>query len=140
MPDLLARLLILTMVALFSAILLWTGRVFVARQRRLALAAAPLNTPEQNGEKIRILAFSSATCSQCHTLQQPALLKLQEMCGIQIEVQEIDAPTSPELTGRYHILTLPSTVLLNTDGEAHAINYGFASTQKLLEQLDALLA
>lgn len=142
MPVILTRLFILALVILLSAALLWAGRIFVARQRRLALAAEPLiveDAQNPHSTKLRILAFGSATCSQCHTLQQPALRKLQEIRGTQIEVQEIDAPTSPELARRYHILTLPSTVLLNTDGEACAINYGFANIQKLQAQIDSIL-
>ncbi len=137
MPDTLTRLGILALVLLFSAALLWAGRVFVARQRGLALAAEPLaNTPG----KIRILAFGSATCSQCHTLQQPALRTLQAKCGPEIDVLEIDAPASPELVKRYRIMTVPSTVLLNAAGEAFAINYGFANAAKLQTQIDALPA
>lgn len=138
MPDTLTRLGILALVMLFSLVLLWLGRVLVARQRTLALAAEPLANEQHNG-KVRILAFSSATCTQCHTLQQPTLRKLQALRSENIEIQDIDAPSSPELVKRYHILTVPSTVLLNAAGEACAINYGFANMGKLQAQIDALL-
>jgi len=92
--------------------------------------------PGQPGSKIRILAFSSAACTQCHTLQRPALRRLQALRGDEIEVVEIDAPGSPELAGRYRILT----VLLNPAGEAFAVNYGFADLSKLQRQIDAGLA
>ncbi len=51
--------------------LVWGGHLFVERQRRLALAA-PLaeDLRGQHESKIRILAFNSAACTQCHTLQQ----------------------------------------------------------------------
>ncbi|MGH2510161.1 MAG: thioredoxin family protein [Ktedonobacteraceae bacterium] len=142
MSNTLARLGLLILVLLISAVLLWLGRVFVARQRALALAAEPLadeSIPNQRNSKVRILVFSSATCTQCHTLQQPVLRTLQQARGAEIDVLEIDAPASPELVKRYHILTVPSTVLLNTDGEAFAINYGFANAEKLQTQINALL-
>lgn len=145
MFDTLLRLGILALVILISASLLWLGRAFVARQRKLALASGPLNDaltsgPGQPAGKVRILAFSSADCTQCHTLQQPALQRLRTLRGEAIDIVEIDAPNSPELTRRYHILTVPSTVLLNPAGEARAINYGFASSGKLQQQIDAMLA
>ena len=145
MPDSLTRLAILAGVILFIAVIVWSGRLFVEGQRRLALAAAPLmEMPAarsgQARSKVRILAFSSADCSQCHTLQKPALHRLQEMRGEEIDVVEIDAPSSPGLARRYHILTLPSTVVLNAEGEAHAINYGFANVKKLREQVDTILS
>lgn len=139
MPALLARLEIILLLFLLGASLVWAGRLFVARQRSLALAAEPLHGAPGEG-KVRILAFSSATCTQCHTLQRPALRTLHERYGTQIEVLEIDAPTSPDLTSRYHILTVPSTVLLNASGEAVAVNYGFANTEKLERQCAPLLS
>lgn len=75
MSDALLRLEVLVLALLLIAALIWGGRLFVERQRRLALAAAPLtgNLPDQHEGKICILAFSSAACTQCHTLQQPVL-------------------------------------------------------------------
>jgi hypothetical protein len=34
---------------------------------------------------------------------------------------------------------VPTTVVLDETGKAHAINYGFANLQRLLEQVDAIL-
>jgi len=53
---------------------------------------------------------------------------------------EVDAPSEPELTARYHVLTLPTTVVLNSTGRTHAVNYGFVNTKKLLEQVDEVLS
>jgi thiol-disulfide isomerase/thioredoxin len=89
---------------------------------------------------IRILAFTSPTCHQCHKLQRPALHRLMEHHTANISIEEIDATTSPELTQRYQVLTLPTTVVLDATGRAHVINYGFTNTQRLLEQVDEVLA
>jgi thioredoxin-like negative regulator of GroEL len=89
---------------------------------------------------VRILAFSSADCHQCHQLQAPALQRVLEARGKSVSVIEIDAPSSPELTQRYQVLTVPTTVVLDAKGQAHAINYGFANTKRLLEQIDEILA
>jgi len=141
MSDSLIRLGILALALLLIAALVWGGRLFVERQRRFALAATPLagDLPGQHEGKIHILAFSSAACTQCHTLQQPVLRRLQALRGDEIAVVEIDAPGSPELASRYRILTLPSTVLLNPAGEAFAVNYGFTNLNKLQQQIDASL-
>ncbi|HET8851091.1 MAG TPA: hypothetical protein VFN02_01050 [Ktedonobacteraceae bacterium] len=79
MSDPLMRLGMLVLALLPIAALVWSGRLFVERQRRLALAAAPLagDLLGQHESKIRILAFNSAACNQCHTLQQPVLRRLQ---------------------------------------------------------------
>lgn len=141
MPALLLRLGILALVFVLIAVIIWGGRLFVARQKRLALAATSVeNGLEPTDGKVRILAFSSVDCTQCHTLQQPALRRLQALRGDAIDVVEIDAPGSPELAKRYRILTVPSTVILNPTGEPHAINYGFANLNKLQQQIDTILA
>jgi hypothetical protein len=147
MSDSLVRLGILVLAIVLITAIVLAGRLFVEHQRRLALAALPLTgltgkqiAPGTVRGRVRILAFSSADCTQCHTLQEPVLRRLQELRGEKIEVVEVDAPGEPELVHRYHILTVPSTVVLDAAGEAHAVNYGFANFSKLQQQVDAILA
>jgi hypothetical protein len=136
----LIRLGILALVFVLIVALVWGGRLFVARQKRLVLAAGPIEDAFGLAEgRVRILAFSSADCTQCHTLQQPALRRLQALRGDKVDVVEIDAPGSPDLAKRYRILTVPSTVVLNAAGEALAVNYGFANLNKLQQQIDTVL-
>ncbi len=144
MSDALIRLGILILVILSIVALVQLGRLFIARQRKLALAAAPLSDSLDENivlsqGKVHVLAFSSADCTQCHTLQQPTLRRLQALRREEIDVVEIDAPSSPTLAKRYRILTVPSTVVLNAAGEAYAVNYGFANVAKLQQQIDAVL-
>ncbi len=148
MPEIIARIGVLILVSLLLWLSVWSGRRFIEIQRERALAAPPLMERVSTGNEnidsgtspVRILAFSSADCKQCHQLQAPALQRVQQIHGVNVAVVEVDAPTSPELLQRYHILTLPTTVVLNATGRAHAVNYGFANTQRLLEQVDAVLS
>jgi hypothetical protein len=148
MPDMVMRLGVLILVVVLLWTLTWSGRRFVEMRRRQALAAAPLDimttggspTMDSDKTRVRILAFQSEDCRQCHTLQTPALKRLLETCGDAVVVMEIDAPEAPELTQRYRVLTLPTTVVLDASGNARAVNYGFAPTQRLLEQVHAVLA
>jgi hypothetical protein len=57
-----------------------------------------------------------------------------------VTVVEIDATTDQELVRTYRVLTVPCTVILNAEGKAHAINYGFADARRLLTQVDEVLA
>ncbi len=146
MPEILVRMGVLILVSLLICLLVWSGRQFVELQRRRALAAPPLDGSAyttdagSNASPVRILAFSSADCKQCHQLQAPALRRVQEIHGADVTVVEVDAPTAPELVRQYHVLTVPTTVVLDATGRAHALNYGFANTQRLLEQVDVALA
>ena len=90
--------------------------------------------------RVRILAFASEDCHQCHRLQVPVLRRVKEAHGDVVTVIEIDASNSPALTSYYHVLTVPTTVLLDVKGKAHAVNYGFTNAQSLLKQVDEILA
>jgi thioredoxin-like negative regulator of GroEL len=140
MSELLFRIVIIAALGLLTWLLIWSGRRFVASRRQRALAAAPLApSSQQETGRVRILAFSSDDCRQCHQLQEPALQRLLAQRGEAVSVEYIDAPTTPELTRHYQVLTVPTTVVLDATGKAHAINYGFANVQRLLEQVDAIL-
>src|SRR2546421_11158099 len=147
MPDIVVRLGVLALVTVLLSLFAWSGQRFVEVRRRQALAAAPPDDfseisdgEAQSRPLVRILAFSSANCHQCHQLQAPALKRILEARGTRVSVIDIDAPDEPELTQRYQVLTVPTTVVLDALGHAHAVNYGFANTGKLLEQVDEVLA
>lgn len=144
MPALAIRALVLLLVLAATMLLIWSGRRFVETRRQRALNSIPQqnipNLPAIPVTPVRILAFSSADCRQCHTLQAPALKRVLENRNDTVAVLTVDAPTAPELTQQYQVLTVPTTVVLDATGKAHAINYGFANTQQLLEQVDKILA
>ncbi len=71
-------------------------------------------------------------------ITEAALQRVVAARGDQIAIVEIDAPNEPDLTQRYRVLTVPTTVVLDATGRAHAVNYGLANTQKLLTQIDEL--
>jgi thioredoxin 1 len=129
------------------AVLVWlavlTVRRFIEAQRKqlLGTKALPETLPQDSaGALVRILAFSSEDCRPCHTLQRPALEEVSAQKGDLVAISWIDAPSEPDLAQRYHVLTVPTTVVLDTENRVQAINYGFAPTGRLLEQINAILA
>ena len=144
MAVFLVRVGVLIFVSILLLLVVWSGRRFVEAQRRRALAAVPITSSGSDMDAslsfVHILAFSSDDCRQCHEMQIPALQRVLDARGSKVSVAEVDAPNSPDLTQRYRILTLPSTVIMDAAGRAHAVNYGFANTQRLLDQVDEVLA
>ena len=143
MQGVVVRLAILAL----ALLVLW-GAVGWARrridsERNLAFAASPSSAaPKPLPESttlVRILAFSSETCRPCHTLQRPALEQIAAWRGDEVEITWIDAPSSPELTQLYHVLTVSTTVVLDKDLHVHAVNYGFANTKRLLGQINGVV-
>ena len=148
MPEIVVRLSILLLVGVVAWLSVTFSKRFVDARRQRALSASlpdtlssVINTDNTtNKAHVRILAFSTLDCQQCHRLQAPALQRVLEARGDTVAIVDIDATTSPELAQRYQVLTVPTTVILDATGQAHAVNYGFANTKRLLEQVDAVLA
>ncbi len=152
------RLVALAAVALALWAIVWVARRVIEARRQWALNTAPTAhdaamlhalgavagdgtaSAQASGAGVSILAFSSEDCRPCHTLQRPALERLLATRPTALTVAYIDAPSSPELTRRYQVLTVPTTVVLDATGKPRAINYGFANAEKLLAQVDAALS
>jgi hypothetical protein len=144
MNPALARMGVILALSVVIAGLVLVARWSIARRRARVLAASPMLDAVSLGHHhdaapVRILVFSSDDCARCHRLQAPAIQRVLAARGSSVATIEVDAPTSPELTERYQILTLPSTAILDASGKTHAINYGFVNSTKLLQQVDAVL-
>ena len=77
-----------------------------------------------------ILYFTGEGCTVCKTHQEPALAKLEG-----VRVDRVDAVAERTLTDRFHVYTLPTTVVMAADGRALHVNYGYAPAPKLERQL-----
>lgn len=77
-----------------------------------------------------ILYFSGPNCSVCRTHQEPALGRLEG-----VSVDKVDAVERQDLAERFHVYTVPSTVVVAADGTPAAVNYGYAPADRLRRQL-----
>ena len=95
------------------------------RARRLSAGAtaAPAGDPY-------ILYFTGDSCSVCRTHQEPALARLGD-----VRIDKVDAVAERTLADRFHVYTLPTTVVMAPDGHAVHVNYGYAPAPKLERQL-----
>ena len=80
-----------------------------------------------------ILYFAGDSCAACPSqaryLQQ-LVAKYDDLI-----VQKIDAELEKETAVKYGVFTLPTTILINQQGEVREINYGLTHTKKLTEQV-----
>jgi thioredoxin-like negative regulator of GroEL len=86
-------------------------------------------------ERPTILYFSGAACTICHTAQRPALDRLTPALDGRVAVREIDVAAEPALAQQFRVMSLPTTVVLDSDGRARAVNAGFAPAPVLERQL-----
>jgi hypothetical protein len=94
-----------------------------ARALALGAPAAPASQPY-------IIYFTGENCAMCRTHQEPALAKLGS-----VRIDKVDAVAQRDLADRFHVYTLPTTVVMSPDGHALHVNYGYAPAAKLERQL-----
>ena len=127
-------LLVLGLLAVaFGGIRVWLGW----RRRRLMRAGAAdlLVAFDAARAGALVLAFTTPECVPCKTIQRPALEDLEQRYPGRLVFREVDAARSPELVRRFGILTVPSTVVIGSDGEIRAINNGTATAERLAAQI-----
>ena len=96
-----------------------------------SLFSTPPNKPT-------IVYFTTPDCAPCKTVQRPALEKLISLLGEKLYVIEIDATQQPEVAKTWGVMSVPTTFLLNSRGEARYVNNGVARVEKLMEQIQTL--
>jgi thiol-disulfide isomerase/thioredoxin len=84
-----------------------------------------------------LIAFSTPSCVACHKAQAPAIKLAEQQLGAdRVRVIKVDAASEPEIARAFGVMTVPTTVVVASRGNAIvAINQGFAPSTRLLEQL-----
>ena len=89
-------------------------------------------------EKPILVYFTTPDCAPCKTIQRPAINRVSDVLGGELEVVEIDATERPDLAKAWGVMSVPTTFVLDTRGEARYVNNGVARAEKLLEQIQTL--
>ncbi len=119
----------LAVVAVWGALRAWRS----VKLRRLS-SQSPFSSIVPPG-KPAVVAFSAPYCRDCHTLQEPALARLEQNLSQRVSVKSLSALDYPDLVEQLGILTVPSTVVIDARGTVRHLNLGYASDAKLREQL-----
>lgn len=82
-----------------------------------------------------ILYFTTPTCIPCKTIQRPAIQQVQQTLGDGIQIIEIDASDHKDLASEWGVLSVPTTFIIDKNGQPRQINHGIARAEKLLAQL-----
>ena len=85
-----------------------------------------------------LVYFTTPDCVPCKTIQRPAINRVSHVLGQELEVVEIDATQRPDLAKAWGVMSVPTTFVLDTRGEARYVNNGVARAEKLLEQIQTL--
>jgi len=128
--------LALLLITAFIAVQGWRWMVGRRLQRVAGQVLAPAVSELLQSDQPTVLYFTTAECSQCRFRQSPILDQIEQQFGI--HVVTVDAADQPEIAAFYGVMTVPSTVLLDRERRAVAINHGLATAPRLQQQLSAV--
>jgi thiol-disulfide isomerase/thioredoxin len=137
---LLERLLLLFAFAMLMTAGILAGRARAVRRIRHLQSAPTSPLWEALGERAdgrpAIILFSTSSCAVCRSAQIPALDMVRQKLGEpSIRIFNVDASRRPDLVKAFRIMTAPTTVVFTGDGRVSAYNHGFASTERMIQQL-----
>ncbi|MCG3207106.1 MAG: hypothetical protein FOGNACKC_00706 [Anaerolineae bacterium] len=122
--------LLITLMIVGGLALLWLA--WQALKPRLARA---IDAGSEATGKPTLLYFTGEYCTVCKFQQAPIVELLAAKLGGAVAIKRVDVSAEPELASKYRVLTLPTTVVVNQQGQVAAINYGLADQTKLESQL-----
>jgi thiol-disulfide isomerase/thioredoxin len=112
----------------------WLNRWLLARAQH-----SGVTSPGQLPEPIRgvpaIIYFTTPDCATCKAVQRPALQKIEQQFGSQVQIIEIDAQSRPDLASRWGVLSVPTTYILDAQGVLQHVNHGATRAEKLVQQI-----
>lgn len=82
-----------------------------------------------------ILYFTTPDCAPCKTIQRPALQQVHEQLGGKLQIIEVDATLQPDMASAWHVLSVPTTFVIDTHGQPRHVNFGATGADKLLRQI-----
>jgi thiol-disulfide isomerase/thioredoxin len=85
-----------------------------------------------------LLYFRNDACSPCMT-QAHYLENLEKKFKDKFALQKIDTELEPEKATKYGVFTLPTTLVIDRQGEVKYINYGLTNTFRLSQQLERII-
>jgi len=82
-----------------------------------------------------ILYFTTPTCVPCKTVQRPAIQQVQKALGNGVQIIEVDASQRMDLAKDWGVMSVPTTFIIDRNGQPRQINHGVTRAEKLLAQL-----
>lgn len=84
-----------------------------------------------------VIYFWSETCAPCKTVQKPALEEIQQALGPEgIQVVAVNALERTDLADGWGVLGLPTTFIVDAQGQPRHVNHGVTRAPQLRRQLD----
>jgi thiol-disulfide isomerase/thioredoxin len=126
-----------TLRSLWAIVIIAAGLSLYWLFNRLILARAKTKALPSIGTRPKgsiLLYFTTPSCVPCKTTQRPEINKVKEQLGENLQVIEIDAYAQPEIASQWGVLSVPTTFMIDANGQPRHVNHGVTSADKLLKQ------
>ena len=111
------------------------GLMWLAWHLYKSLLVRRIGESGQKSGKPTLLYFTADYCTTCRLRQTPVVQELVDRLGRCVTVEAYDVTENRDLAKKYRVLTLPTTVVINREGQVNAVNYGLTPLAKLEQQL-----
>ena len=134
--QLLVRLAIAVGLCLLGIAAYWGWNKFQLRRLSRARGGRLMGLETMQAGTPGILYFTTPDCQVCKTTQKPALKRLEaEMAG-GLQIIEVDATVQPGLADYWGVLSVPTTFIIDSQGQPRHINHGMTGKEKLRRQIE----
>ena len=99
------------------------------------LARAGVNLDGYTLGKPAILYFTDPGCAPCLAVQDPALEEVAAQYGERLQSIKGPALENPHFTDSWGVLSLPTTFIIDAQGQPRGVNHGVARAPRLVDQL-----
>ncbi len=134
--QLLVRLAMAVGLCLLGIAAYWGWNKFQLRRLSGARGRRLLGLEAMQAGMPGILYFTTPDCQVCKTTQRPALNRLEAELAGGIQIIEVDATVQPELADYWGVLSVPTTFIIDSQGQPRHINHGVTGKEKLRRQVE----
>ncbi len=133
--EILIRLGIAALIIFAGVAFYWAStklRLFMLRRR--AKRDIELGVELREGVPA-ILYFSTPDCAPCHSVQEPAIEELRAQYDDRLQIVQVDASQRTDLANSWGVLSVPTTFIIDAQGQPRHVNNGVTLAPRLRQQL-----
>jgi len=134
--QLLVRLAIAVGLCVVGVAVYWSWNKFQLRRLSRAGGSRLMGLETMQAGLPGILYFTTPDCQVCKTTQKPALQRLEAELAGGVKIIEVDATERPELADYWGVLSVPTTFIIDGQGQPRHINHGLTGQEKLRRQIE----
>lgn len=82
-----------------------------------------------------LVYFTTPQCVPCKLVQRPTIERLKRDLGQWFQVIEVDASAHPQLAESWGVMSVPTTFVIDANGQPRYVNHGVVRGEALIEQL-----